>query len=369
MTPAGLPPSGPFLTRLSLAQFRSWARLDLVPDSRPLAIHGPNGSGKTNILEAVSMLAPGRGLRGASAPEQARQGRDAGWRIRATLGDHGVETQAPPGQTRSVALDDKPVPQTRLARLVRVIWLVPAMDRLWSDAPEARRRFLDRVTLSLVPDHADLALAYDKAMRERNRLLRDQIGDPGWYRALEAQMAEAGAALTRNRLSALAAIMSAQEGDTGFPTARLALLPGEGQADDPDADSISARLAAMRPRDLAAGRTLTGPHRADLGAHWGPQDMPAALSSTGEQKALLLSLMLANARALTDQPVLLLLDEVAAHLDADRRAMLYDLICALPAQSLLTGTGPELFEALGPRARRLSVTKDDGASAVAEDET
>ncbi|TJZ87351.1 DNA replication/repair protein RecF [Paracoccus hibiscisoli] len=350
------------LTALRLAQFRSWPRLDLELDARPLAIFGPNGSGKTNILEAVSMLAPGRGLRAVAAPEQARLGLDAGWRIRAVLGDHAVETVAPPGQPRHVILDDKPVTQTTLARLVRVIWLVPAMDRLWSDAPEGRRRFLDRVTLSLMPDHADLALAYDKAMRERNRLLKDQITDPGWYRALEAQMAEAGAALTRNRQAALSAIMAAQDGGTDFPAARLTLLPQDGFADDADPTSIAARLAAMRPRDMAAGRTLTGAHRADLGASWGPQDMPAGLSSTGEQKALLLSLILANARALSDQPVLLLLDEVAAHLDADRRAALYDRIGALPAQSLLTGTGPELFDAFGPRARRLTVTKTDGAS-------
>lgn len=353
------------LSTLSLAQFRSWPRLDLQLDRHPLAIYGPNGSGKTNILEAVSMLAPGRGLRAAPAPDQARQGRDAGWRIRAQIGDLPVETVAPPGQSRSVNIDDKPAPQTALGRLIRVIWLVPAMDRLWSDPPEARRRFMDRVTLSLFPDHAELALSYDKAMRERNRLLKDQVSDPGWYRALETQMAEAGAALTRNRQAALAAIMAAQtSGD--FPAARLSLLAGEGQADDPDADSIVARLAGMRARDLAAGRSLTGPHRADLGASWGPQDMPAALSSTGEQKALLLSLILANARALSDQRVVLLLDEVAAHLDADRRAALYDQICALPAQTLLTGTGPELFEAFGMRAKRLLITKNDAASRADE---
>ena len=343
------------LTRFSLAQFRSWSRLDLDLDGRPVAVFGPNGSGKTNILEAVSMLAPGRGLRAAPASEQARQGLDAGWRIRAAIGDHAVETVALPGQPRSVAVDDKPVAQTALGRLLRILWLVPAMDRLWSDPPEARRRFLDRVTLSLFPDHADLALAYDKAMRERNRLLRDQEGDGGWYRALEAQMAEAGAALTRFLYTGLR-----------FTLATLALLPGEGRADDPEAGSIAGRLAAMRPRDMAAGRTLTGPHRADLGAHWGPQDMPAALSSTGEQKALLLSLILANARALAGQPVVLLLDEVAAHLDADRRAALYDRIAALPAQSLLTGTGAELFAAFGPRARRLSATKTGGVSQAVE---
>ncbi|AUH33408.1 DNA replication/repair protein RecF [Paracoccus tegillarcae] len=355
------------LSHLALAQFRSWPRLALDLDERPVAIYGANGSGKTNILEAVSMLSPGRGLRGVAAADQARKGVEAGWRIRAAIGESQVETTAPAGQVRGVEIDDKPSPQIALGRMLRVIWLVPAMDRLWSDPPEVRRRFLDRVTLSLLPDHADSALAYDKAMRERNRLLRDQISDGGWYRALESQMAEAGASLTRNRLSAIAAIMASQrDAETSFPAATLKLLPGEGFADDANTASIADRLATMRPRDLAAGRTLSGPHRADLGAHWGPQDMPAALSSTGEQKALLLSLVLANARALSQESVVLLLDEVAAHLDADRRAALYAEITAMPAQTLLTGTGPELFEGFGPNARRLSITKHDGASSVEE---
>lgn len=354
------------LVRLRLTQFRSWERLGLELDQRPLAIHGPNGAGKTNILEAVSMLSPGRGMRGANAADQARRGPGAGWQIRAETDQHQIVTRALPGQSREVEIDGKPAAQVALGRLLRVIWLTPAMDRLWTDAPEARRRFLDRLTLSFTPGHAEDALAYDKAMRERNRLLRDQIRDPAWYRALEIQMADAGAAVTRNRLDALDRLMAAQQGAaTSFPAARLTLLAGEGFADDPDPDSIAARLAQGRGRDMAAGRSLTGPHRADLGAHWGPQDMPAALSSTGEQKALLLSVILANARALAGQGPLLLLDEVAAHLDAERRAALYDEICALQAQALLTGTGPELFEPLRGRAQFLPVIRQDQGSDLA----
>ena len=354
------------LTRLSLAQFRSWPRLDLGFDDQPLAIFGPNGAGKTNILEALSMLSPGRGLRGAAPAEQARQGVGAGWRIRAVIDGRPVETGAAPGEPRSTRIDDKAEPQLALGTLTRMIWLTPAMDRLWTDTPEGRRRFLDRLTLSFLPGHAGVALAYEKAMRDRNRLFRDEIRDPVWFRALEAQMAEAGAALTLNRLAALDRIAAAQAGAaTSFPAARLALLPGEGFADDTDPARIADRLAHQRPREAAAGRTLSGPHRADLGAWWGPSDQPAGLSSTGEQKALLLSLILANARALAAERPVLLLDEVAAHLDADRRAALYDEIAALPAQAVLTGTGPELFDAFGPRARRLAVARDgDGSTAT-----
>ncbi|MDO5659317.1 MAG: DNA replication/repair protein RecF [Paracoccus sp. (in: a-proteobacteria)] len=348
------------LTRVSLAQFRSWRRLDLALDGRPVALFGPNGSGKTNVLEALSMLAPGRGLRGAPPAEQGRLAVGAGWRVRASLGEHEIQTGAAPGTSREVLIDDKPAPQAALGRLMRVIWLVPAMDRLWSDAPETRRRFLDRLTLSFQPDHAETALAYDKAMRERNRLLRDQIADAHWYAALEAQMGEAGARLTANRQAAIAGLAAQTRDEGGFPVAHLALLPGEGFADETEAATITARLAEGRRRDMAAGRSLTGPHRADLGAHWGPDATPAALSSTGEQKALLISLILANARALEADHPLLLLDEIAAHLDANRRAALYAQLASLQAQVVMTGTGPELFEALD--GRLLGVAREDGES-------
>nr|WP_010394556.1 DNA replication/repair protein RecF [Paracoccus sp. TRP] len=355
------------LARLHLSQFRSWARLEIEADHRPVAIHGPNGAGKTNILEAISMLSPGRGMRGVAPGDQARKGPEIGWQIRAGIGDHQVLTRALPGQPREVVINDKPATQLALGRLMRVIWLTPAMDRLWTEAPEQRRRFLDRVTLSFTPSHAEDALGYEKAMRERNRLLREGIRDAAWYRALETQMAETGATVTRNRLDAIDRIMAAQKGaETAFPAARLTLLAGEGHGCDTDPDAIAARLAEGRSRDMAAGRTLTGPHRADLGAYWGPQEMPAALSSTGEQKALLLSLILANARALAGESPVLLLDEVAAHLDADRRAALYDEICALRAQAWLTGTGPELFEALRSRAQFLAVTREGDTSHLTE---
>lgn len=352
------------LTGITLLQFRSHRRLDLTLDGRPVALFGPNGAGKTNILEAVSLLSPGRGLRRAAPEDMARSPGDLGWKIRAGVVDEGVsheiETGAQPGQGREVILDGKPAPQVALSRLLRVLWLVPAMDRLWIEAPEGRRRFLDRLTLSFLPHHGDAVLAYEKAMRERNRLLKDGVRDAGWYGALEGQMAEAGAAIRANRVQALARIAAAQQGAaTAFPTADLALT-GDGP------DDLAAALSLGRGRDMAAGRTLEGPHRADLEAVFAAKGVAAAQCSTGEQKALLISVILANARALAAEgaaPVLLL-DEVAAHLDAARRAALYDELCSLGLQALMTGTGPELFDSLGARGQGFAVHEVAGLSVV-----
>ena len=356
---------------LTLAQFRSHRKLALELDARPVAIWGPNGAGKTNLLEAVSLLSPGRGLRRASAEEMGRRAEGVGWRITAQLDSlhmrHEIETRAAPGASRTVSIDGKTAPQLALGRLARVVWLVPMMDRLWVESAEGRRRFLDRIVLSFEPGHGDAVLAYEKAMRDRNRLLKDMVRDAGWYGALEARMAEAGAQIMVNRQMALDRIKAAQDGAaTAFPAATLALDPGEGGFHD-SADALAEALASGRPADLRAGRTLTGPHRHDLDAVYTEKGVPARDCSTGEQKALLLSLVLSNARALAQDfgaPPLLLLDEVAAHLDAGRRAALYDEITALGAQAWMTGTGPELFADLADRAQGLEVTEDAGTSIV-----
>ncbi|NKX45014.1 DNA replication/repair protein RecF [Roseicyclus persicicus] len=356
----------PHVATLSLSHFRSHRRARLDLDGRPVAIFGPNGAGKTNLMEAVSLLSPGRGLRRAAAEEIIRRPEGIGWKVAAEVAGpglgHEIELTAEPGQPRATRIDGKAAPQTALARLLRIVWLVPAQDRLWIEGADGRRRFLDRIALSFAPDHAEASLAYEKAMRDRNRLLKDEVTDARWYAALERQMAEAAAAITATRRDAIARIAAAQDGAaTAFPAARLTL-----ETDDlATPDAFAAAFADSRGRDMASGRTLIGPHRADLAAVYADKDMPAAQCSTGEQKALLISLVLANARALkaeTGAAPLVLLDEVAAHLDAGRRAALFDEICALGAQAWMTGTGPELFVELADRAQYVTVSETRGES-------
>ncbi|MFT4150342.1 MAG: DNA replication/repair protein RecF [Paracoccaceae bacterium] len=354
------------VSSLTLSHFRSHRAARLAFDGRPVALVGANGAGKTNVLEAVSLLSPGRGLRRAAAGEIARRPEAVGWKVVAGVqgigGAHELETWAEGAGAREVRIDGKAAPQAALGRVLRVLWLVPAMDRLWLEAAEGRRRFLDRMVLSFFPDHAEVSLAYEKAMRERNRLLKDQVADARWYGALEAQMAEAGSAIMANRGAALDRIAAAQAGAaTAFPRADLTITGEEGD--------LAATLAEGRRRDMAAGRTLAGPHRADLLAVYADKGMPADQCSTGEQKALLISLILANARALAGElgaAPILLLDEVAAHLDAGRRAALYDEICGLGAQAIMTGTEGHLFDSLGPRSQMFHVAEEDGLSRIEE---
>lgn len=363
------------LSELKLSHFRSHRRAVVDIDPRPVAIFGENGAGKTNLIEAVSMLSPGRGMRRAGMDDLIRRPEALGWKVTAVLTSlqqtHEISTFAEPTQSRQVRIDDKTSPQIALGRVARILWLVPSMDRLWIEGAEGRRRFLDRATLSFMPSHAEAVLAYEKAMRERNRLLKDMVRDPHWYVALERQMAEAGAVVHANRAATIAVLNTAQkDAQTIFPTADLSLQHPDGGCQTPDDPiAMAEAFASGRQRDLAAGRALHGPHRTDLGAIFAQKGILAKDCSTGEQKALLISLILANGRALARDfgaPPILLLDEVAAHLDASRRSALYDEICALGAQAWMTGTGPELFAELGGRAQYIEVADDNGVSTVAQ---
>ena len=359
------------LTSLKLSHFRSHKVARLSIDERPVAIFGANGAGKTNILEAVSLFSPGRGLRRSGAREMTRRPEALGWKVTGHLKSlnhtHEIEIWSEDGAARQVRIDGKPANQLALGKIARVLWLVPSMDRLWIEGAEGRRRFLDRMVLSFDPGHAEAALAYEKAMRERNRLLKDQVRDSHWYAALETQMASSGDQINKARLSALDLITAAQENaETAFPAADLELVQSEGDMPRSGGDFRDA-LAESRFRDMNAGRTLVGPHRSDLHGVYAAKGAAAKDCSTGEQKALLISLILANARALAEQigaPPILLLDEISAHLDADRRAALYDEICALRAQAWMTGTGPELFADLGGRAQMAEVSETGGVSQV-----
>jgi len=357
------------LLTLRLSHFRSHTSAEAAFDGRPVVLFGDNGAGKTNLLEAISLLSPGRGLRRAAAEDLIGRPEGIGWKISATLDrdgtPHEVETEARPGTARSVRINGKLATQTALGRLCPMLWLTPIMDRLWLEGAEGRRRFLDRLVLGFHPGHAEAVLGYEKAMRDRNRLLRDEVHDAAWYGALEIRMAQTGAQITANRMATLARLHAAADPASPFPQADLTLVDSA----PPGEFDLAEALAEGRPRDRVAGRTLTGPHRADLGAVWAARAMPAAQCSTGEQKALLLAVILTHARALfedTGRPPIVLLDEVAAHLDETRRAALYDAICALKAQAVMTGTGPELFAPLGPRAQGFRLSDSGGKSLLTE---
>jgi DNA replication and repair protein RecF len=364
------------LTRLALTDFRSYAAAELVLDGRPVWLAGPNGAGKTNLLEAVSFLIPGRGLRGSSLAEVGRRmpGEAVGrpWAVSVTLraGDDevrlGTGVEQGGASRRVVRVEGEPAPPGRLAEHIRQVWLTPAQDRLFLEGAAERRRFFDRLVFAAEPQHAVHVATYEKAMRERMRLLTDGPADAAWLDALEARLAEAGVLMAEARARTLAALAAeiGTRGERPFPQARLALtgdwerLAAEG-VDFAEIEGRLARaLAAARERDGAAGRALTGPHRGDLAVVHVEKDRPAAECSTGEQKALILNLVLAQAARLAraEAPApLLLLDEVAAHLDARRRAALFDEIEALGLQAFLTGTDQMLFDGLAGRAQGFAV--------------
>ena len=353
-------PSKPLamLSRLVLTDYRNHAALTLAAGQGFVVLTGENGAGKTNVLEAVSLLAPGRGLRRAALSQVARQDGPGGFGVAATLGaaeNNSVEiatgTRADAPERRLVRVQSAPVAATALAEWLTVLWLTPAMDRLFVDAAGGRRRLLDRLALALAPGHAHHAQRYEAAMRARNRLLADTAApDPSWLTALEAQMAEHGDSIDAQRRETVALLGERLAAQPPGPFARAALLlegwSGEGCL-------LADELRRGRARDAAAGRTLAGPHRTDLAVTHLDKAQPAALASTGEQKALLLGIVLAHAdlvRTRTGASPILLLDEVAAHLDPTRRAALFARL-ADGGQVWMTGTEEALFTGVGAATR------------------
>lgn len=357
------------IRRLTLTDFRNYEGLRIETASHLVALTGANGAGKTNILEAISLLAPGRGLRGAVFEEVVRQGSAGSWAIAAEVetGNGPVslgtgwsgQSEAGDGGSRLVVIDGEAQKGSgTLGEYMRMLWLTPAMDRLFAGPASDRRRFLDRLVTAFDPEHGPRISVFEKAMRERNLLLEESRPDPAWLSSLEAHMAEAAVAIAAARLVGLEALQThidRSRAESSFPWGRIAV---EGE--------IEARISAMpavrvedeyrkilrdsRGLDRAAGRTLRGPHRSDFAVVHGPKQMAAELCSTGEQKALLIGLVLAQARAVKDvagiAPILLL-DEVAAHLDRKRRQELIEALGALGSQSWMTGTDAHLFAAMG----------------------
>jgi DNA replication and repair protein RecF len=349
------------LTRLALTDFRSYPEALILPGPGLVVLTGENGAGKTNVLEAVSMLAPGRGLRGATLGDMARQGGAGGWSVAADMGDDvrlGTGTRAEAPERRVVRINGAAASAAALAEWLSVLWITPAMDRLFTDPASGRRRFLDRLVMALEPGHAVAATRYEAAMRERNRLLaQERPVDPDWLAGIEAQMAMQGQLVAAARARTVAALATRLAGgpDGLFPRATLAL---DGWNGDESEKEAASRLARSRARDAAAGRALEGPHRQDLRVTHAGKTQPAERCSTGEQKALLLGLILGHAdlvAARSGRRPILLLDEVAAHLDRHRRAALFDRLALAGGQVWMTGTDPELFADAPPAVQHLTV--------------
>ncbi|WP_420412559.1 DNA replication/repair protein RecF [Roseibium sp.] len=363
------------LTRLTLTGFRNYAALSIDLSAKMAAFVGANGAGKTNILEAISFLTAGRGLRRAALADIARKGGNGSWSVAAKILLDDIETSLGTGATtgvpgRKVRIDGEDMRSSEgLLDYMRVLWLVPAMDGLFTGPGSDRRRFLDRLTLAIDPAHGRRVSDFESALRQRNKLL-DQGGSDAYLSALELQVASLGTAVSLARqetVGLLRQMISDQplEGST-FPQASLSLEGAfeaemlEMSASDQE-DHYCRLLEQGRPRDRAAGRTLSGPHLSDLKVRHAAKDMPAAQSSTGEQKALLIGLVLAHAELtakVSGLTPVLLLDEVAAHLDPARRAALFAKLESLGGQVFMTGTDRALFDALPAQSEVFEVGND-----------
>ncbi|MGI9402908.1 MAG: DNA replication/repair protein RecF [Hyphomicrobium sp.] len=374
-----------WIERLTLTNFRNFTKIALDVGPEPQVLIGANGAGKTNLLEAVSLLAPGRGLRWAAFPELARGASNGGWAVAARVHTHIGQVDIGTGLTapqdsgersgRIVRIDGESSGGSGvLADYVEMVWLTPAMDGLFMGPGSERRRFLDRLILCFDPSYRTRAGRFEHTMQQRDRLLADGVRDPARLEGLELVIAETGTAIAAARAEAVAGLCSvtaerhARDQNSPFPWAGLA-IEGSLEADLARLaaveveDAYAAVLRETRERDRAAGRTLDGPHRSDLLVSHGPKELPARLCSTGEQKALLLGLVLAHtelvARRCDGIAPILLLDEVTAHLDAARRAALFDEILRLGAQAWMTGTEQGAFAGLRENARFWQV--EDGA--------
>ncbi|MCC6205498.1 MAG: DNA replication/repair protein RecF [Hyphomicrobiales bacterium] len=363
------------ISRLQLANFRNYASLSVDLKPGAVVLTGENGAGKTNLLEAVSFLSPGRGLRRATFEEVRREGADDGFAVNATLEGSlgtcrigtGTAGNAPGETGRKVRINGANARSAEeLLEWLRVIWLTPSMDALFTGPAGDRRRFLDRLVLAIDTQHGQRASDYEKAMRGRNRLLAEGSRDSGWFDAIETQMAETGVAIAAARaelVRLLTAMVEKLPSDGAFPQADIALDGFLEQAVARHAavdleERFRAMLADGRERDRAAGRTLDGPHRSDMLVRHRPKNMPAELCSTGEQKALLVGIVLSHARLCSEMSgsvPILLLDEIAAHFDAGRRAALFDILQNLGCQTFMTGTEAALFSSLDGRAQFLTV--------------
>ncbi|MFA6153978.1 DNA replication/repair protein RecF [Mesorhizobium sp.] len=377
-------PAQTHISKLTLTNFRNYATLavDLAPGA--VVFSGDNGAGKTNLLEAISLLTPGRGLRRAPYADVAREGGDGGFAVHARLdgpdGQIEIGTGISIGEGdggRRVRINGAPARSADdMLEWLRVVWLTPAMDALFTGPAADRRRFLDRLVLAIDPGHGQRALDYEKAMRGRNRLLTEGSRDDRWFDAIETQMAETGVAIAaaRAELVRLLAAMIDRLPDTGpFPQADISLA-GDLEIELANAPAVDVEerfrraLAGGRDRDRAAGRTLEGPHRSDLLVRHRPKAMPAELCSTGEQKALLVGIVVSHARLtgeMSGMTPILLLDEIAAHLDSGRRAALFSILEDLNCQAFMTGTDAGLFSSLKGRAQFLTV--DHGKVEPTED--
>lgn len=338
------------VSRLALTDFRSYGTALIEPGPGFVLLYGENGVGKTNLLEAVSLLTPGRGLRGAALGEMARQGGRGGFAVAARLGetDIGTGTQQSAPERRQVRINGAPASVNSLSEWLSILWLTPAMDRLFTGSAGDRRRFLDRFVLALEPGHAHHSSRYEAAMRGRNKLLADEQWDESWLASLELAMAEHGTSIAEARSRTVTALGDRLDDapDDEFARASIALEGWPG-------GDLAATLRSNRQRDAGAGRATEGPHRQDLIVTHRAKQMPAARSSTGEQKALLLGLVLAHADLVAERrgdPPILLLDEVAAHLDPNRRTALFSRLEGR-GQVWMTGTEEALFDGIGATSR------------------